>query len=317
MRRWATTLRPESFGWQAEQRTLATPVVVTDPPCPNLHDFPAALPLRSSDGCTRHASSFEARRSEIDHNGNTMKPLLPWLAFAMLSMASPSDAGAQPLAVFVTAVKSPLPAEPTEANRQQAWAAYKAADTARKDLEKALKTQYGKKRDKWPAEADERLAAAEEERFRVNADWQYRTQWEPVTEDWRQAIALALTRPGLTGRKEHITSVSSANRAQLILTLFAIRNPSAARNAADDRCAAVRLSRGPLMSPEKFASVPRHYRPRRAKAGRLAGPDEGSPVWQFEGCGLHPYFSTEEAIANIVDDFVGANREVLTAPARQ
>lgn len=246
-----------------------------------------------------------------------MRQLLLCPALAVVMMAAALDAGAQPLSVFVDAVVSPLPGQPTEAERQQASDAYKAADTARKALEKQLRAQYGKKRDKWPAEAQERLAAAEEARFRANTQWKYRTTAEPVTEDWRRDIARALTESGNTGRKGHITSVASANQAHLIVTLTAIRNPGARIKAAFDRCALVRVARGPKLSVERFARIPRTYRPSRAQAGRLAGPDDQSPFWEVECCGLHPYFSTEEAVANVVDDFVGDNQEVLTAAASQ
>lgn len=228
-------------------------------------------------------------------------------------VASISAATAQPIKVFVAAEASRRAGTLTEADRIEASAAYKAADTARKDLEKALKTQYGNKRDKWPADAQERLLTAEETRYRVNADWQYRRDAEPVTKDWQTGIAKALTQSGLTGRKKHITSVASADRADLIVTLTDVRNPGAANNSAADRCAIVRLSRGPGLAVERFAGIPRTYRPRRAKAARLAGPDDTTPFWQFEGCGLHPYFDTEEAIANVVDDFAGAHLVSSTA----
>jgi len=232
-------------------------------------------------------------------------------------MAVASDAGAQPLGVFVDAVVAPVPPVPTEEERLEALAAYRAADAARKDLEKQLRAQYGKKRDKWPADAQEQLAAAEETRFRVNTRWKYRTTAEPVTGFWRRDIARALTQSGNTGRKEHITSVASANQAHLIVTLTAIRNPGAPRKAADDRCALVRIARGPKLPADRFARIPRTYRPHRAKAGRLAGPDDQSPFWEIECCGIYPYFSTEEAVANVVNDFVGDNRDVLLAAPTQ
>jgi hypothetical protein len=245
-----------------------------------------------------------------------MTRLLLCSALTLLAMAPALEAGAQPFGVFVNAVANPPREKPSEADRQRASASYDAVDTARKALEKTLKAQYGKKRDKWPAEAETQLANAEVARDRLNAEWQYRTDAEPVTAEWRDGIARALTQEGGTGRKEHITSVPTEAQAQLIVTLTAVRNPSAATNAADDRCVLVRLTHGPKLPAELFARVPRGYRPRRVKALRLAAPDEGSPFWQFEGCGLHPYFSTEESVANLVNDFVGAHRDVLLASPR-
>ncbi|HEX7084799.1 MAG TPA: hypothetical protein VF198_00440 [Vicinamibacterales bacterium] len=245
-----------------------------------------------------------------------MRHLLPCSALAIvMMMAAAPDAGAQPLRVFVDAVVSPLPARPTEAEREQASAAYKAADTARKELEKRLRAQYGRKRDQWPAEAQEQLAAAEEARYRANAEWLYRTDAEPVTEHWRRDIAVAMTQSGNTGRKEHITSVESRDQADLIVTLVGVRNPGAVIKAAYDRCLAVRLARGPKLSAERFARVPGTWRPSRAKAARLAGPDAESPFWQFDCCGLYPHFNPDEAVANVINDFVGENRDVLLTTA--
>jgi len=249
--------------------------------------------------------------------GHAMRRHLLYSALALASLASTSTAAAQPVRVFVTPVEAPKPAKPTEADRQAASAAYDVADTARKTLEKSLKAQYGGKRDKWPVEAQQRLADAEEARDRANADWLYRVDAEPLGRFWAHDVAEALTKSGMTGRKEHITSVPSAEQAQLIVTLTAVRNPSAVINAADDRCLSFRLTNGPKVSAEQFARVPRTYRPARAQAKRLAAPADGSPVWQFEGCGLYPYFKEDEAIANIVNDFAGANLAVLVGSAGQ
>jgi hypothetical protein len=241
--------------------------------------------------------------------------MYPALVLAALTSAAKADA--QPIRVFVARVEAAAPPKPTEADRQAASAAYDAADKARKALEKTLKTQHGNKRDRWPAEAQESLADAEEARDRANADWQYRALAEPLDKFWATDIDRALTESGRTGRKEHISSVASANDAQLIVTLTGVRNPMAATNAADDRCLSFLVARGPKLSAEQFAQLPRAYRPKRAQAKRLDGPSESSPVWRFEGCGLHPYFSEPEAIANIVNDFAGAHLAVLTGAAGQ
>ena len=246
-----------------------------------------------------------------------MRAHLMYPALALAALLSTGLAHAQPIRVFVARVEAPAPPKPSEADRQAASAAYDAADKARQALEKTLKEQYGNKRDKWPADAQERLADAEEVRDRANADWQYRSDAEPLDKFWANDIDRALTQSGLTGRKEHITRAASESDAQLIVTVTGVRNPMAVINAAADRCLTFLLARGPKVSAEQFALVPRAYRPRRAQAKRLEGPSESSPVWRFEGCGLHPYFREEEAIANIVNDFAGAHKAVLTGSAGQ
>jgi hypothetical protein len=242
----------------------------------------------------------------------------PALMFPALVLAtSTATAHAQPIRVFVARVEAPAPPRPTEADRQAASAAYDVADKARKALEKALKGQHGNKRDKWPADAQERLADAEEARDRANADWQYRVDAEPLDKFWPQDIDRALTQEGRTGRKSHITRAASAAEAQLIVTVTGVRNPLAATNGAADRCLTFLLAGGPKLAGGQFARLPRSYRPRRAQAKRLDGPSESSSIWRFEGCGLHPYFDEPEAIANIVNDFAGAHLAVLTGSASQ
>ena len=246
-----------------------------------------------------------------------MRTELLYPALALAALAATGTADAQPIKVFVTRVEAPAPSKPTEVDRQAASAAYDVADKARKALEKELKTQYGGKRDKWPADAQVRLADAEEARDRANASWEYRADAEPLGKFWANDVDLALTRSGKTGRKEHITSVASKDDAQLVVTLTGVRNPSAVINAADDRCLMFVLARGPKLSPEQFARVAPTYRPTRAKAKRLEGPADTSPFWRFEGCGLHPYFDEPEAVANIVNDFAGAQIAALAGSAGQ
>lgn len=243
-------------------------------------------------------------------------PIGPALVLAALASSTVS-AQAQPIRVFVARVEASAPPKPTEADRQAASAAYGVADKARKELEKTLKAQHGNKRDKWPADAQESLLAADEAKDRANADWQYRSQAEPLDKFWAPDVGEALTKAGLTGRKEHITSVASESEAQLIVTLTGVRNPMAATNAAADRCLTFQLARGPKVSADQFGKVPRTYRPKRAQAKRLDGPNDSAPFFRFEGCGLHPYFQEPESIANIVNDFAGAHLALLTGPASQ
>jgi hypothetical protein len=263
-----------------------------------------------------------------------------YVALALAALTSTVRAEAQPIRVFVTrGVEAPAPPKPTEADAQVASDAYGVADKARKALEKTLKEQHGNKRDKWPADAQERFADAEEARDRVNADWEYRLKGEWLCKLWAIEIDRALTQSGLTGRKEHITSVASADEAQLIVTLTRVRKPGGVppaaysrcftangdiaiksrdispSNAAVERCLTFQLARGPKLSAEQFALVPRAYRPRRFQAKRLEGPSENSPIWRFEGCGVPQYFSELEAIANIVNDFAGTHLKVLTGSA--
>jgi hypothetical protein len=249
-----------------------------------------------------------------------MRAHLTFFALAVAVSTSVGTADAQPIRVFVSPVEAPAPPArptPTEADRQAASAAWQGADQARKALEKTLKEQHGNKRDKWPADAQARLADAEEARDRANADWLYRSQPEPILEEWTEIIERALTASGKTGPKEHITRVSSADEAQLIVKLIGVRNPKTSVGRLPDRCLMFLLDRGPRLSAEQFARIPRTYRPRTFQAKRLEGPSESSTAWRFESCVVDPYFRAQEALANIVDDFAGAHRPLLTGSAGQ
>jgi hypothetical protein len=246
-----------------------------------------------------------------------MRAHLTCLALALGVSTSIDTADAQPIRVFVSPVEAPAPPTPTEADRQAASAAWQAADQARKALEKTLKAQHGNKRDKWPAEAQERLADAEEVRDRANADWQYRSQAEPILKEWTDIIERALTASGKTGKKEHIARASTADEAHLVVSLVGVRNPKTSVGRLPDRCLMFRLDRGPQLSAEQFAKIPRTYRPRTFQARRLEGPSDSSPAWRFESCVVEPYFRAQEALANIVDDFAGAHRALLTGSAGQ
>jgi hypothetical protein len=270
-----------------------------------------------------------------------MRPHLMYLALVLAALMSTVSAEAQPIRVFVTRLEAPAPLKPTDADAEAASAAYNVADKARKALENTLKAQYGNKRDKWPAEAQNRFADAEEARDRSNADWQYRLYGEWFCNLWANDLDRALVQSGMTGRKEYITSVPSADEAQLIVTVTRVRRvagiprgsynrcftvngdtATTSRNIsvtdpAVERCLTFQLARGPKLSAEQFALIPRAYRPRRFQAKRLEGPSESSPVWLFEGCGVSNNFSELEAIANIVNDFAGTHLQALTGSGRQ
>lgn len=103
-------------------------------------------------------------------------PVLVALGLALV--ATPVAAGQtadKTMTVFVAASEPARRARPTEADRQQASAAIEAAQTVRKDLDRDLKAQFANKRDRWPAEARERYAGAQETVLRLNRDWLYRT----------------------------------------------------------------------------------------------------------------------------------------------
>jgi len=87
-----------------------------------------------------------------------MRVTLVALSLALIATSAAAGQTAdRAMTVFVTASEPTRQAKPTEAVRQQASAAIDAAQTVRKDLDRDLKAQFGNRRDKWPAEARERV----------------------------------------------------------------------------------------------------------------------------------------------------------------
>jgi len=144
------------------------------------------------------------------------------VAFSVTPVAAGQTAD-KSMTVFVTASEAAPQGTPTEAERQQASAAIKAAQATRKDLDTNLKTQFGNKRDKWPADARERYADAEEAEVRLNTDWLYRSDGSAPLPRNVSDLKDALQGIGLAGKKENVVIVATREEAQLIVEVNAVR----------------------------------------------------------------------------------------------
>jgi hypothetical protein len=221
------------------------------------------------------------------------------------------------MTVFVTASEPASKAKPTEADRQQAADAIKAAQTARKDLEKDLKAKFGNKRDKWSADSRERYADAEEAEVRLNTDWLYRSAGSAPLSRNVPDLKDALQGVGLAGKKENVVVVATREEAQLIVEINAVRTAgmSDADPLNDQFWISVLIKQGPRLSAAQFASVPRTYR--YPEVTRLAAPKEDAPWWQFEATGTFLWSAPAKPLSRLIEDFIAKNRDTLLAARRQ
>lgn len=237
------------------------------------------------------------------------------VALGLALVATPVAAGQtadKAMTVFVTASEPARRARPTEADRQQASAAIEAAQTVRKDLDRDLKAQFGNKRDKWPAEARERYAEAEETVLHLNRDWLYRTSGADPLPRNVSDLKDALQGIGLAGKKDNVVIVTTREQAQLIVEVNAVRTANMADDDLlnDEFWVSVLIKRGPQSSAAQFATVPRTYR--FLQVTRLAAPTDDEPWWRFEGTGLFLWSAPAKLLSRLVEDFIAKNYDSLT-----
>jgi hypothetical protein len=216
------------------------------------------------------------------------------------------------MTVFVTASEAAPQGKPTEADRQQALAAQKAAQTTRKDLDKSLKAQFGNKRDKWPADARERYADAEEAEVRSNTDWLYRSGGSAPLPRNVPDLKDALQGVGLAGKKENVVVVATREEAQLIVEVNGVRTAGTADadTLNDQFWITVLVKQGPRLSAEQFATVPRTYR--YPEVTRLAAPSDDAPWWRFEATGTFLWSAPAKSLSRLIEDFIAKNHDTLT-----
>ena len=126
----------------------------------------------------------------------------------------------------------------------------------------------------------------------------------------------------MAGEKNHITLVSSASDAQVIVEVNGRRSGS---SGAQPGLMAVRddlywisfvVKPGPKLPVERFAAVPRTYRLRRAgyQAWRLAIPRPDQPEWRFEAHGFQRWGNAANVASVLVEDFIGKNYDAMQSP---
>lgn len=246
--------------------------------------------------------------------------LLPILGLLTVIAAAPA-AEEKTLAVYVTAADVADVTKIDKATEKRLLDAIKQAETARKDLEKALKAQHGKKREAWPQEAEERYAEAEEASAVAQADYAYRKVKQEGLRDSVEDIRKSVVGEGMAGKKEWIRLVPSAADAELIVEVDGRRSAYSGTTGGlmalrdDQFWIRLLVKPGPKLASERFAAVPRTYRFRRVShlAWRLALPGPESPAWRFEAFGHQRWGSAANTASALIEDFIGKHYDVLAA----
>jgi hypothetical protein len=237
-----------------------------------------------------------------------------------LAHAQPGD---KAMAVFVTAAPLVDVKKVDKETETRLQAAIKDARTKRADLEKSLKAQHGKKREAWPQDAQDAYADADEAVVLAEADYAYRKVKVEGLADSAEDIRKAILGEGLSGEKNQIRVVSSADEAQLIVEVNGRRSSSSGATGGlmalrdDQFYISFLVKAGPKLPAERFASVPRTYRLRGmgATVYRLGVPKPDAPWWRFEAYGTMKWGSAANGASKLVEDFIQKNYDVMMAPA--
>jgi hypothetical protein len=231
--------------------------------------------------------------------------------------------GAKAMTVFVTAAPVTDVTKVDKETETRLRAAIKDAETKRKDLEKSLKAQHGNKRDAWPQEAQDSMFDADEAVGLAQADYAYRKVKSEGLADSAEDIRKAILGEGLSGEKNHIRVVSSADEAQLIVEVNGRRSSSSGATGGlmslrdDQFYISFLLKAGPKLPAERFAKVPHTYRLRGVGATvyRLGVPKPDAPWWRFEAYGTMKWGSAANGASKLVEDFIDKNYDVMVGAA--
>ena len=241
------------------------------------------------------------------------------LVSAGVSHGQPGD---KAMTVFVTAAPLPDVKKVDKETETRLLAAIKDAETTRKDLEKGLKAQHGKKRDAWPQDAQDAMFDAEEAVALAQADYAYRKVKSEGLADSAEDIRKAISGAGMSGEKNQIRVVSSADEAQLIVEVNGRRSSSSGTGGLmalrdDQFYISFLVKAGPTLQAARFANVPRTYRLRGfgATVYRLGVPKPDAPWWRFEAYGTMKWGSAANGASKLVEDFIGKNYAAMIAPA--
>jgi hypothetical protein len=189
-----------------------------------------------------------------------------------LTVCLAAPAMAAELGVFLTPAAVTERKKVDDATKKELKAKKDAASKARKELEKELKGQHGKKREEWPTDVDDKMVAAEEVEARANADYEYMKVETKALKDSTKDVTEEIE--GLVKNKV-VTLVPSAAEADLVLQIEGRRGEKTMpTQLKPDRCY-VLFSIGPggkAGAAERFAKVPAWWRPRRFGSFKVEAP---------------------------------------------
>lgn len=241
----------------------------------------------------------------------------------LVAGAAHAQPGDKAMAVFVTAAPLVDVKKVDKETETRLVAAIKDAKTKRADLEKSLKAQHGKKREAWPQDAQDTYADAEEAVVLAEADYAYRKVKVEGLTDSVEDIRKAIAGEGLSGEKNQIRVVNTADEAQLIVEINGRRSSSSGATGGlmalrdDQFYISFLVKAGPKLPAGRFANVPRTYRLRGmgATVYRLGVPKSDALWWRFEAYGTMKWGSAANGASKLVEDFIQKNYDAMMAPA--
>jgi hypothetical protein len=241
-------------------------------------------------------------------------------------MAAAGQTAATSMKVFVTAGRLLDFGEVTDAERQEYDGAIRAAQVARRDLDKALKAQHGSKRDRWPVEAMRQLQEADDRMTLATSNWTYRSlrrrdPKRPLSvDDSVDDIKESMMGKGLASTRSHIVVVSSQAEAELVIEIEGRRlTGSWSDPTSSERMIRVAIARGAALSEAQFAAVPFLFQGRSPgyKTTRISGPSAALPQWRFEVTGALAFSAAAKGVAGLVDDFIATHYDAMNAEKRE
>ena len=157
----------------------------------------------------------------------------------------------------------------------------------------------------------------------AEADYAYRKVKADGLTDSAEDIRKAIAGEGLSGEKDRMRVVSSADTAHLIVEVNGRRSSSSGATGGlmalrdDQFYISFLVKAGPKLPAERFANVPRTYRLRGmgATVYRLAVPKPEAPWWRFEAYGTMKWGSAANGASKLVEDFIQKNYDAMIAPA--
>jgi hypothetical protein len=241
---------------------------------------------------------------------------------AVALAAGPVAADDPTLAVYVAAAKVEPRKEVDDATKNALKAKRDAATKARKELEKRMKAELGKKRETWPPEKDEELYKLEEVEAIADADYEYRKIDPKAIGDAVEDLTRACEGKGMqAGKKDHVRLVSSPAEADLQVEVLARRSQKELGAVVPSYCWVLfTIGPGAKMDAAHFGAVPANYRAKKfgLYAWKIASPTAERATFMFEGynggqssIGCHG--AAANAASGLIDKFVEDNYPKLAA----
>jgi hypothetical protein len=247
-----------------------------------------------------------------------MRLTIAALAVALVSLAGiPStDAADTVLKVAVTAATPEPRRQIDSATRKALEARIDETRKTRKDLEKQIKAQYGKKDEAWPKDRQDAFFDAQEAEALAVADYEYRRVNPDALADTAQDLRNSLTGKGaFQTRKDNVILVESPADADIAVEVVARRSsrsdPTLWRD--DEYYISYLVKPGGKMDPARFAKVSREYRFRKFgyQAWRLQAPKPDAPVWRFDAYGDLRWSNAAASAGVMINDFIEKNYPAL------